>query len=98
MFIPGLAVVFLCVFVIYIIAGGNIVIILAAAPHELGTILGAGIGAMMIGNTKKVLGALAGGFKKVLAGPSYKKEDYLDLLSLLYMLGPFTREVRHLSF
>lgn len=91
MFIPGLAVVFLCVFVIYIIAGGNIMIILAAAPHELGTILGAGIGAMMIGNTKKVLGALAGGFKKVLAGPSYKKEDYLDLLSLLYMLFKLAR-------
>ncbi|NCP62909.1 MAG: flagellar motor stator protein MotA [Alphaproteobacteria bacterium] len=88
---PGLAVVFLCVFVIYIIAGGNIMIILAAAPHELGTILGAGIGAMMIGNTKKVLGALAGGFKKVLAGPSYKKEDYLDLLSLLYMLFKLAR-------
>ena len=66
-------------------------IILAAAPHELGTILGAGIGAMMIGNTKKVLGALAGGFKKVLAGPSYKKEDYLDLLSLLYMLFKLAR-------
>lgn len=86
MFIPGVAVVFICVFVIYIIAGGNIMIIIAATPHELGTILGAGIGAMMIGNTKKVLGELAGGFKKVLAGPTYKKEDYLDLLSLLYML------------
>lgn len=61
-------------------------IIIHAAPHELGTILGAGIGAMMIGNTKKVLGELMGGFKKVLAGPAYKKDDYLDLLSLLYMI------------
>lgn len=32
MFIPGVAVVFICVFVIYIIAGGNIMIILAATP------------------------------------------------------------------
>ena len=86
MFIPGITIVFVCVFVIYMIAGGNIMIILAATPHELGTILGAGIGAMMIGNTKKVLGELGGGFKKVLAGPTYKKEDFLDLLSLMYML------------
>tara|TARA_R110002095_G_scaffold87238_2_gene75997 strand:- start:3808 stop:4671 length:864 start_codon:yes stop_codon:yes gene_type:complete len=85
-FIPGITIVFVCVFVIYMIAGGNIMIILAATPHELGTILGAGIGAMMIGNTKKVLGELGGGFKKVLAGPTYKKEDFLDLLSLMYML------------
>ncbi len=86
MFIPGIAIVFICVFAIYIVAGGNIMIILKATPHELGTILGAGIGAMMIGNTKKVLGELGGGFKKILAGPTYKKEDFLDLLSLMYML------------
>ena len=86
MFIPGAAVVFICVFAIYILAGGNIMIVLKAMPVELGTILGAGIGAMMIANTKKILGELVSGFKKVLAGPSYKKEDYLDLLGLLYMI------------
>lgn len=85
-FIPGMAVVFVCVFAIYILAGGNIMIILKATPHELGTILGAGIGAMMIGNTKKVLGELSGGFKKVLSGPTYVKSDFLDLLSLMYMI------------
>lgn len=86
MFIPGVAVVFVCVFAIYILAGGNIMIIVKATPHELGTILGSGIGAMMIGNTKKVLGELVGGFKKVLSGPTYTKKDFLDLLSLMYML------------
>lgn len=86
MFIPGVAVVFICVFVIYIISGGNIIIVLKALPVEMGIILGSGIGAMMISNTKKVLGELSGGFKKVLSGPAYTPQDYLDLLGLLYMI------------
>ncbi len=86
MFVPGVAVVFICVFAVYMLAGGNIMIILKALPVEMGIILGSGIGAMMIANTKKVLGELATGFKKVLSGPTYTKEDYLDLLSLMYML------------
>ena len=86
MFIPGVSIVFICVFAVYMLAGGNIMIILKALPVEMGIILGSGIGAMMIANTKKVLGELATGFKKVLSGPTYKKEDYLDLLSLMYML------------
>ena len=86
MFIPGVSIVFICVFAVYMLAGGNIMIILKALPVEMGIILGSGIGAMMIANTKKVLGELATGFKKVLSGPTYKKEDYHDLLSLMYML------------
>ena len=86
MFFPGLAIVFVCVFGAYIAMGGNIMIILKAAPLELVVILGSGIGAFIIGNTKKVLGEAADGFKTVLAGPQYIKEDYLDLLSLMYMV------------
>ncbi len=86
MFIPGVAVVFICVFVIYMLAGGNIMIILKALPVELGIIGGSAIGAMMIANTKKALGEIGNGLKKVISGPSYKKEDYLDLLCLLYMI------------
>lgn len=86
MFIPGIIVVFVCVFGGYIVMGGNIMIILKAAPMELVVILGAGIGAFIIGNTKRVLGRTSGGFKKMLAGPSYSKEDYLDLLAMMYMI------------
>ena len=69
MFFPGVAVVFICVFVIYMLAGGNIMIILKALPVELGIIGGSAIGAMMIANTKKVLGEIMGGLKKAIAGP-----------------------------
>lgn len=86
MFIPGVAIVFICVFVIYIISGGNIMIVLKALPIEMGIIGGAGVGAMIISNTKKVLGELSTGFKKVMAGPTYKKDDFLDVLCLLYMI------------
>jgi chemotaxis protein MotA len=85
-FFPGLIIVFVCVFGGYIIMGGNIMIVLKAAPMELVIILGSGIGAFVIGNTKKVLGEAAQGFKHMLAGPKYTKADYLDLLALLYMV------------
>ncbi len=86
MFFPGLGIVFLCVFGGYIVAGGNIVIILKAAPIEIFIIGGSAAGAFIIANTKSVLGNAAKGFKDMLAGPKYTKEDYLELLSLLYMI------------
>lgn len=86
MFIPGVAIVFICVFFVYFLAGGNMMIIIKALPVEMGIICGAAIGAMIIANTKKILGQLGDGFKKVMAGPSYHKADYLDLLCLLYMI------------
>lgn len=86
MFFPGLGVVLGCVFGGYILMGGNIMIIIKAAPMELLVIGGAAVGAFMIGNSKKILGEANQGFKDMLAGPKYQKEDYLDLLSLLYMI------------
>lgn len=86
MFFAGLGVVMVCVFGGYMVMGGNIMIILKAAPMELVVILGAAIGAFIIGNPKKIMGEASAGFKDMLAGPKYNKEDYLDLLSLLYMI------------
>lgn len=86
MFFVGLGVVMVCVFGGYIAMGGNIMIILKAAPMELVVILGAAIGAFIIANSKKIIGETSQGFKDMLAGPKYTKEDYLDLLSLMYMI------------
>ena len=84
----GIAVVLIlaCVFGIYIESGGKIEIILEALPHELGTILGAAIGAYMISNSPTVLKAT---FKQLLVsikGVKWKKQDYQDLLCLLFAL------------
>lgn len=75
-----------CVFGIYISSGGKMDIIMHALPHELGTILGAAIGAYMISNTGVVL---KGTFKQLIIsfkGAKWKKQDYKDLLCLLFAL------------
>lgn len=82
----GIILIFLCVFGIYIESGGKIEIVLEAAPHEVGTILGAAIGAYMISNSSLILKKT---FKEILVavkGPKWKKQDYKDLLCLLFTL------------
>lgn len=82
----GLVMIFLCVFGIYIESGGKIEIILHALPHELGTILGAAIGAYMISNSSLVLKKTFKEIVVALKGPKWKKQDYKDLLCLLFAL------------
>ena len=82
----GLVLIFACVFGIYIASGGKMEIILHALPHELGTILGASIGAYMISNSGLVLKKT---FKEIIVsvkGPKWKKQDYKDLLCMLFAL------------
>jgi len=86
MFFVGLGVVMVCVFGGYIAMGGNIMIILKAAPMELVIIFGAACGAFIIGNPKKVISGVGGALGDMLKGSPYTKEDYLDLLSLMYMI------------
>lgn len=75
-----------CVFGSYIMAGGKMEIVLHALPHEMLTIGGAALGAMIMGNSLGVVKSLGGTFKKVLKGPQWSKQDYKDILSLLFML------------
>lgn len=84
----GIAVViiFACVFGIYIESGGKIEIVLHALPHELGTILGAAIGAYMISNPPAVLKATPKQLLVAIKGAKWKKQDYQDLLCLLFSL------------
>jgi len=55
-------------------------------PFELVIIGGAGVGAFIVANPKYVLGKTGYAFKAALRGPKYNKEDYLELLSLLYAI------------
>jgi len=84
--IIGLVLLFGLVFGSYIMSGGNMGVILHAAPHEMMAIGGAGIASYLIANSITTLKAVGGGFGKVFSGPKWKPADYRDLLSLLFLL------------
>src|SRR4030095_3716258 len=77
--IIGLVLLFGLVFGSFIISGGNMGVILHAAPHEPMAILGAAVAAFLISNSMSTIKAVGG-------GPKWKAPDYRDLLSLLFLL------------
>ncbi|MFZ5727883.1 flagellar motor stator protein MotA [Phenylobacterium sp.] len=84
--IIGIVLLFAMVFGSYIMAGGNMGIILHALPHEMMAIGGAAVAAFLISNSMTVIKGVGGGFAKAFAGPKWKAADYRDLLSLLFLL------------
>jgi chemotaxis protein MotA len=84
--IIGLVVLFGCVFGFYVNHGGSMAPIMEAAPTELGIIFGAGIGAMVIGNSLDVLKAVGGGVGKTLSGSAYHKQEFQDTITLIVKL------------
>ncbi len=53
-------------------------------PYEIIIIVGAAGGAFLASNPPKVVGAVFKGVTGLLGGARYKKQDYVDLLSLLF--------------
>ncbi|HEY6895398.1 MAG TPA: motility-associated protein, partial [Rhodanobacteraceae bacterium] len=53
-------------------------------PYELIIIGGAALGAFLASNPPKVVGAVFKGVPALLGGARYKRQDYVDLLSLLF--------------
>ncbi|PZO02993.1 MAG: flagellar motor stator protein MotA [Alphaproteobacteria bacterium] len=84
--IIGIVVLFGMVFGGYTIAGGKMGVILHSLPYEMMMIGGAAVAALLISNAPSTLKGVAGGFGTVFAGPKWKKQDYKDLLSLLFAL------------
>jgi chemotaxis protein MotA len=82
--IGGFGFLIFCVFASYIAAGGKFGIIMKALPFEVWAIGGAAIGAFLMANSMHDVKHTLGGFGKVFKGASFKKPDYIDLLSLLY--------------
>lgn len=82
--IIGAVVVLVCVFGAYALHGGHMLVLVQ--PAEFVIILGASLGAFIIGNTKANIRQTLKGVKRALKGPTYKKADYVELLSLLYQL------------
>ena len=90
--ILGIAVTLAMVFGGYIIAGGKFSIILHSLPYEMMIIGGAAIGAFIVGNDFGIIKQTAGDVGKVFTGPRWKRQDYSDLLCLLFTLVRIAKE------
>lgn len=82
----GWVVVLVMVFGGYLMAGGKMEIIVKALPFELMMIGGAAIGAFIVSNKKVVGFGTLKAFGYAFKGPHWNKQDYLDLLCLMFLL------------
>lgn len=82
--IVGSIVVFLCVFGGYAAMGGKLAVLWQ--PWEFVIILGAAIGAFVIGNPAPVLKAVPAMFGTIMRGTKYNQEAYVELLGMQYSL------------
>jgi chemotaxis protein MotA len=84
--IIGIVLLFGLVFGSFIMSGGSMGVIIEAAPHELMCIFGAGIASLLLANSMTTIKGIGSGMGKIFKGPKWKKSDYNDLLSLLFLL------------
>jgi chemotaxis protein MotA len=84
--IGGAIFVFVTVFGAFVLAGGNFDVIAQALPYEGTQIMGAAIGALLIASSVPALRATFASFGKIVAGAKWYRQDYIDLLCLLFTL------------
>lgn len=82
--IVGILIVFASVFGGYLGVGGHVQVLWQ--PFEFVIILGAAIGAFVIGNTGPVIKATLGVFGTMFKGPKYNKAAYVELLAMQFSL------------
>lgn len=87
----GILIVFVCVIAGYTLAGGKMAPILHALPFEGLTIIGAAIGAFMIANPNYVIKETLSNLKCLSKPEKHSKADYLELLSVLFMIFKLAR-------
>lgn len=68
----------------FIMAGGNFDIIMSTILYEIIIIFGGAIGAYIIANRGYILKHTMADIKKAMKGPKFGKQDYTDLLCLMY--------------
>jgi chemotaxis protein MotA len=90
--IIGIALTLAMVFGGYVIAGGKLSIILHSLPYELMIIGGAAAGAFVVGSDFSIIKSTAGDVVKVFTGARWKRQDYRDLLCLLFTLVRIAKE------
>ncbi|TCS64242.1 flagellar motor stator protein MotA [Varunaivibrio sulfuroxidans] len=82
LFIVGIVVVIGAVIGGFMGAGGHLVVLWQ--PLEFVIIFGAAIGAFLISNPKSVITGTLKSLGKLIKGPKYGRDDYMELLSVLY--------------
>lgn len=85
--IIGIVVTMGLVFGGFISHGGNMGVIIGALPTEAMVIGGSALGSFITANGGSVIKKAGKGLGKVVKGPSWKADDYKDLLCLLYMMA-----------
>ncbi|AFA40896.1 proton conductor component of flagella motor [Wigglesworthia glossinidia endosymbiont of Glossina morsitans morsitans (Yale colony)] len=88
--IIGYCVVFVSVFGGFLLAEGQIGALFQ--PVELLIILGAGLGAFIVGNNGKSIFATIKAFPKLFHSSRYNKDMYMDVMSLIYRLLSKSRQ------
>lgn len=76
----------------YLLAGGKMAVILHALPFEMMMIMGAAVGAYLLGNSSHVLKATISGLIRAFKGPRWTAQDHQDVLCLLFQLLKIARE------
>jgi chemotaxis protein MotA len=84
LFIIGAVTVIGCVLLGYTMHGGDLKVLWQ--PTEFIIIIGAAVGSFIIGNAGKVQKGVLQSFKYLLKGAPYKKDAYIELLSMLYQV------------
>ncbi len=84
--IGGLVFLLACVFGSFIGSGGAIGPLLKSMPFELISIGGSAAGAFLMANSIAVVKHTVGGTMKAIRGARFRKDDYVDLLMLLFRL------------
>ena len=82
----GFLIILGCVFGSFILAGGNMEVILHALPHEMMAIVGASIGSFIVGNSMPLVKKAGKGLVRSFKGSRWKESDYRDLLTLMFGL------------
>ena len=85
--IGGIVFLFIMVFGGFLMSGGSLSSVIEALPHEIMTIGGAAIAALLIGGSMYSLKRIGKEMSKVISGPKWKPSDYRDLLCLLFLLA-----------
>jgi chemotaxis protein MotA len=88
--IVGTIIVFACVFGSYAAMGGHLEVLWQ--PFEFVIILGAAIGAFVIGNPGPVLKAVPSMFGTIFKGPKYKQNCYVELLGMQFSLFKLVKQ------
>ena len=82
--IVGSIIVVICVFGGYVLAGGHMGVLWQ--PFEIMIIIGAAIGAFITGNPMCVVKKMGSALGSALKGSRYKKDDYIELLSMQFQV------------